>query len=321
MDGLAAWMGRIPWQLVAGAAASLVALLMGIFALRRGLFPKRSDVVERLERTVGVAQPAERAARKDDSEIASFLRPITWLVRPNKAEELSQLRQKLVQAGLRGPHAMEVFLAIKVGLAAILTVAFLQINARLGSRLEFPYDVAVAVWVCGLGFFLPHLFLRSMVQSRQIKISNALPDAMDMLVTCVEAGLGLDAAISRVSQEIGIAAPILGGELNLAFLEIQAGMTRADAFRRLAERTGVDDLRSLSAMLIQTELFGTSVARALRVHSEGMRIRRMQQAEERAAMVGVKMTFPLVMFILPSLMIVVMGPAIISIFEKVIGGK
>jgi tight adherence protein C len=127
--------------------------------------------------------------------------------------------------------------------------------------------------------------------------------------------LGIDASLSRVSEEIGIASPTLAAELNVTFLEVQAGVTRPDAFRRLAERTGVEELRQLSAMLIQTELFGTSVARALRVHAEGMRIKRMQRAEEKAAMVGVKMTIPLVLCILPSLIAVMLGPAIASIVE------
>jgi tight adherence protein C len=244
------------------------------------------------------------------------LRPIAWMVRPSKAEELSRLRQKLVHAGLRGPRSMEKFLVVKVLLAVVVTVVFYQINGRVQRPLTFPLDIAAAVWLCGAGFFLPHIWLRSKAQARQLQISNAMPDAMDLMVTCVEAGLSLDAAISRVSQEIGMAAPILGSELNLTFLEIQAGVRRADAFRRLAERTGVEDLRSLSAMLIQTEIFGTSVSRALRVHSEGMRIRRMQTAEEKAAMVGVKMTFPLVLCILPALLAIVVGPAVVSILDK-----
>jgi tight adherence protein C len=132
---------------------------------------------------------------------------------------------------------------------------------------------------------------------------------MDLLVTCVEAGLGLDAALSRVAEEMALAAPLLGRELNVTFLEIQAGVPRRDAFRRLADRTGVEDLKTLSAVLTQTEIFGTSIARALRVHAEGMRVKRMQKAEERAAMVSVKMTFPLILCILPSLIAVVLGPA------------
>jgi tight adherence protein C len=138
------------------------------------------------------------------------------------------------------------------------------------------------------------------------------------MVTCVEAGLGLDSAIFRVAQEISVASPVLGSELNLTYLEIQAGIPRADAFRRLADRTGVEDLRSLSATLIQTDVFGTSIARALRVHGDGMRVRRMQLAEEKTAMVGVKMTFPLILFILPSLIAVIMGPAVVSILNNVI---
>jgi tight adherence protein C len=139
---------------------------------------------------------------------------------------------------------------------------------------------------------------------------------MDLLVTCVEAGLGLDAAMSRVSQELQLSSPILGEEMNQTFLEVQAGVTRADSFRRLADRTGVEDLRSLAAMLIQTDIFGTSVARALRIHSDSMRVKRMQQAEEKAAMVSVKMTVPLVLCILPSLIAIVMGPAIVMITQS-----
>jgi tight adherence protein C len=318
MSALPTWLTSLPWQLLLGTAAAMLAVVSALFGFR-WLFPPPSEIARRLDGTTASPEPVERVGEKQDKALPSVLRPLAWMVRPSKAEELSRLRQKLFHAGLRGPRAMEGFLIAKVLLAVVLTVAFYQINGRLQRQLTFPVDLAVAVWICGAGFFLPHLWLRSRVRSRQLLITNALPDAMDLMVTCVEAGLSLDAAISRVSQEIGLAAPILGSELNLTFLEIQAGIRRADAFRRLAERTGVDELRSLSAMLIQTEIFGTSVARALRVHSEGMRIRRMQTAEEKAAMVGVKMTFPLVLCILPSLIAIVVGPAIVSITEKLLG--
>ena len=159
-------------------------------------------------------------------------------------------------------------------------------------------------------FFLPNLWLRGQIQERQRLIEDALPDAMDLLVTCVEAGLALDAAMSRVAQELELVAPVLAQELKQTLLEIQAGVRRSDAFHRLSNRTGVEDLRTLSAMIIQTEMFGTSVSRALRVHAEGMRTKRMQRAEEKAAMVSVKMTVPLILCILPSLMAVVIGPAV-----------
>jgi tight adherence protein C len=141
------------------------------------------------------------------------------------------------------------------------------------------------------------------------------------MVTCVEAGLALDAAMSRVAQELELVAPILGQEMKQTLLEIQAGVRRSDAFHRLSNRTGVEDLRTLSAMIIQTEMFGTSVSRALRVHSEGMRTKRMQRAEEQAAMVSVKMTVPLILCILPSLMAVVLGPAAVLIINNFAGQK
>ncbi len=318
MTELSAWLASLPWQLVAGSGAAMVAVVAALLGFR-WLFPPPSEIARRLEGTAAGVEPVDRVEEKQDKALPSVLRPLAWIVRPSKAEELSRLRQKLVHAGLRGPRAMEGFLVAKVLLAVVLTVAFYQINGRLQRQLTFPMDLVAAVWICGAGFFLPHLWLRSRARSRQLLITNALPDAMDLMVTCVEAGLSLDASISRVAQEIGLPAPILGSELNLTFLEMQAGVPRADAFRRLAERTGVDELRSLSAMLIQTEMFGTSVARALRVHSEGMRIRRMQTAEEKAAMVGVKMTFPLVLCILPALIAIVVGPAIVSIADKLLG--
>jgi tight adherence protein C len=160
------------------------------------------------------------------------------------------------------------------------------------------------------------MWLNGQIAKRKAAIGDNLPDSMDLLVTCVEAGLSLDAAMGRVSQELELVAPILAQEMKQTLLEIQAGVRRSDAFHRLSTRTGVEDLRTLSAMIIQTELFGTSVSRALRVHAEGMRTKRMQLAEERAAMASVKMTIPLIMCILPSLFAVVLGPAAAMIIKR-----
>jgi tight adherence protein C len=317
MNAVAVSTTTMPWLLVAGIAAGVVALLAALLGLRR-LFPSRSEVIDHLVRTVGGSEQRERQSEENHGGVGGLLRPLTWIARPSKADALGRLRQGLVHAGLRGPQAMEIFLASKLVLAVVLTIAFLLVNARIEHHLDFPKDLVAAVWVCTVAFFVPHLWIRHTARARQTQMSNALPDTMDLMVTCVEAGLGLDAALFRVAQEIGVAAPILGSELNLTFLEMQAGIARADAFRRLADRTGVEDLRSLSATLIQTEVFGTSVARALRVHGDSMRVRRMQQAEEKTAMVGVKMTFPLVLFILPALIAVIIGPAVVSILENVI---
>jgi tight adherence protein C len=303
--------------LIGATIAVAVAMVAAFLGLRR-FFAPRSEILDRLARTVGPGGSEARPSGQEGSAAQAFLRPVTWIAKPSEAEALSHLRRMLVRAGFRGPRAVEIFLATKLILAVVLTVAFLFINAKLARHLEFPVNLMAAFWVCIAAFYLPHFFVSQKAAKRQVVVSNSLPDAMDLLVTCVEAGLGLDAALFRVAQEITVAAPILGSEMNLTFLEMQAGVARADAFRRLAERTGVEDLRSLSATLIQTDVFGTSVAAALRVHADGMRTRRMQQAEEKTAMVGVKMTFPLVFFILPSLIAVIIGPAVVSIIANVI---
>jgi tight adherence protein C len=312
---LQTWLSDLNVQLALATLGLMVALVTAVAGVRSMFFAPTSEVVRRLERTVGRADAVERAVGRPGRNLSKVLQPLGWLVRPTKAAELSRLRTRLIQGGMRGPYALESFLGTKLIAAFVCTVVVLELNARL-IHLAFPVDLVLPVWTCIIAFFLPNWWLSSKVKERQSNIERALPDAMDLLVTCVEAGLAIDSAMSRVSEEIGLASQILGAELNLTFLEIQAGVPRPDAFRRLADRTGVEDLRSLSAMLIQTDLFGTSVARALRVHSDGMRIRRMQRAEERAAMVGVKMTIPLILFILPSLVAVLLGPAMVSIFEQ-----
>jgi tight adherence protein C len=323
MSFLQGWLGDMNLQLALATLGLMIALVAVAAGLRAMFFTGPSEVVRRLERTVGRADSIDRAVGRQGRGLSKILQPLSWLARPTKAAELSRLRNRLIQGGLRGAFALETFLATKLVLAFASTVFMLEANSRF-LQLRFPFDLVVPVWTCIVGFFLPNFWLSSKVKERQTQIERALPDAMDLLVTCVEAGLALDGALSRVSEEIGLASAVLGAEMNLTFLEIQAGIQRPDAFRRLADRTGVEDLRSLSAMLIQTDLFGTSVARALRVHADGMRIRRMQRAEERAAMVGVKMTIPLILFILPSLISILLGPAMVSIFEKLmpaVGGQ
>jgi tight adherence protein C len=314
-------------ELVLAALAGMV-FVIALAAGIRSMLSGRNEVVERLERAgkseFNAFEPSAVAQlpsgpRDFSQTLARLLRPFAFLAKPAKSEELSRARMNLVRGGYRGENGLEIFLGLKLFLAPLFTILFLEVNSQLATPLEFPLDVVISIWICAVAFFAPNFWLNSKIKERQTAIERALPDAMDLLVTCVEAGLGLDAAMSRVSQEMGLAAPILAAEMNLTFLEVQAGIPRADSFRRLADRTGVEDLRALSAMLIQTDVFGTSVARALRVHAEGMRIRRMQRAEEKAAMVSVKMTIPLVLCILPSLMAVVMGPAIVMI-SKSFGG-
>ena len=178
--------------------------------------------------------------------------------------------------------------------------------------------MAIALAICGLGYLLPSFILARMAKRRQHLIRLGLPDALDLLVVSVEAGLGLDQAIQRVADELAFAHQDLSDELRLINLELRAGKARAEALRNLADRTGLDDISSLVAMLVQTDKFGTSVANSLRVFSETLRTKRRQRAEEAAAKTGVKMVFPLVLCIFPAIWIVTIGPAAIR-FMKVLG--
>jgi tight adherence protein C len=319
-------------QLGLAATAGMI-FVIAVAAGVRSMLAGRHDVVDRLGRvgrgneldpfdasgSYSQSQPVIQPREDLSKTLARLLKPFSALAKPRKSDELTRARLNMVRAGLRGENSFEIFMGLKLFLAPLLTIAFLELNANLTNPMQFPVDVVLAIWVCGFVFFVPNLWLNGKIKERQTALEAALPDAMDLLVTCVEAGLGLDAAMSRVADETTLSAPILAEELQHTFLEVQAGVTRADSFRRLAERTGVEDLRSLSAMLIQTDIFGTSVARALRIHSEGMRVKRMQHAEEKAAMVSVKMTIPLVLCILPSLIAVVMGPAIVMITQSFAG--
>jgi tight adherence protein C len=308
---------NLNWELGGLGVTSLLFVVLFAAGARALLVPRRDQVIERIDR---LSDEADVRARLElaggGSVFAKLLRPFARLVRPTQTAELSRLRQRMQQAGLRSEYAMELFLASKLLLACAATLTFLYLNSRAVGRLVFPLDAAVAVWTCAGFFLVPNAWLRSRISTRKTWLERSLPDAMDLLVTCVEAGLGLDAALARVSDEIRLASPTLAQEMNVTFLEIQAGIARRDAFRRLSERTGVEDLRQLSAVLTQTEMFGTSIARALRVHAESMRIKRMQRAEEKAASVGVKMTLPLVICILPSLISVVLGPALASMIAQ-----
>lgn len=313
----------LSWELGALGLGVMVVLAAAGAAVYSWTAAPGDGVMDRIDRVTRRKDAA--AIRLDGPEAtkaATVLRrlasPLVALVKPTRSDELSLLRNQLIHAGLRSRHAMEAFLASKLALATTATLIFLQVNSHMADGLRFPVVGAAALVVCAAAYFLPNLWLVLLTKGRHADIRRGLPDAMDLLVTCVEAGLGLDAALSRVSRELKLAAPLLAAELNLTFLETQAGVSRRDAFRRLAERTGVDDLRQLTAVLTQTEIFGTSVATALRVHSDGMRMVRMQQAERKAAMVAVKMTIPLVLCILPSLIGVVLGPAIVEIATKLV---
>jgi tight adherence protein C len=227
---------------------------------------------------------------------------------PRSAKELGKLQQRLITAGYRGREAVVVFYGIRLGLAVIFFVLAATPIFRQSS-------LFVALAVCAVGYVLPSMVLARLAKRRQHRLRLGLADALDLLVVSVEAGLGLDQALQRVSDELMFAHPELCEELRLINLELRAGTARSEALHNLARRTQLDDIASLVTMLVQTDKFGTSVAQSLRVHSETLRTKRRQRAEEAAAKTGAKMVFPLVICIFPSIWVVTLGPAIIKFIQ------
>jgi tight adherence protein C len=231
---------------------------------------------------------------------------------PKSPKEMGRLQRRMVRAGFRNPaRAAVVYAASELILPLLLAVVTLGYFGIYRGGLY-------ALLAAAVGYALPGVFLSRRTQARQRQIQNGLPDALDLLIVCVEAGSGLDAAIVKASEELALAYPALADEFRLITTETRAGKPRLEAFRNFAQRTGVDDVRSLVAMLIQTDRFGTSIAQALRTHAEVSRTKRRQRAEERAAKLGVKLVFPLVFCLFPALYVVVLGPAVIKIMHSLL---
>jgi tight adherence protein C len=267
------------------------------------MMPKPATSIDRRIEELTSARTPDAAARpRFDSMIAFFKR--VGEKAPRSAGEMGSLRLRLVQAGYRRHEALTIFFGIRVVFALALFSLFST------SVLSRP-NMTLALGGLGVGYVLPGMVLARMAKRRAHRIRLSLADALDLLVVSVEAGLGLDQALSRVGSELEFAYPELSDELRLINLELRAGKPRAEALRNLADRTGVDDLSALVTMLIQTDKFGTSVAQSLRVYSETLRTKRRQRAEEAAAKTGVKMVFPLVFCIFPAIWIVTIGPAAI----------
>ena len=231
---------------------------------------------------------------------------------PKSPKEMGRLARRLSRAGFRQPRAAVYFAAAEIILP--IALALLAISTFGMYR-----GTIYALLAAGVGYALPGFWLALQTSKRQKQIQNGLPDALDLLIVCVEAGAGLDAAIVKASEELAISYPALAEEMQLITTETRAGKPRLEAFKNFAARTGVDDVRSLVAMLVQTDKFGTSIAQALRTHAATARTKRRQRAEERAAKLGVKLVFPLVFCLFPALYVVVLGPAVIKIMENLVG--
>jgi tight adherence protein C len=290
--------------LLAFVFATLIVAAIGIrFAGARG------DVIDRrLAEVTGSADRQEtgQAFQSLKAAVQKFGSKV-----PVSPSEMGKVRIRLVQAGYRGAEAVPIFYGIRMAIAIGTFVL-------LATPLVFRPNVPIGLGGSLLGYLLPGIGLARMAKKRQHKIQLALADALDLMVVSVEAGLGLDQAILRVGDELAFAHPELSEELRLVNIELRAGKGRTDALRNLADRTGLEDIASLTAMLIQTDKFGTSVAQSLRVHCETLRTKRRQRAEEAAAKTGVKMVFPLVFCIFPAIWVVTIGPAAIKFVEVLI---
>lgn len=231
-------------------------------------------------------------------------------VLPKSQAEVSVALQRLTRAGYRNESAVRVFYGYKVFVPlALAGIALVSGVAKLS-----PFFVYASC--LGLGFLLPDFWLGRQIKNRQKKMERGLPDVLDLLIICIEAGLSLDQATARTAEELKKAQPELCDEFGILVLEQRAGRARSEAWKHLSERTGVDNIRNLVSVLVQSEQFGTSVAKTLRVHSDTMRAKRIQQVEEMAAKTSVKLVFPLVFFIFPALFLVTLGPAVILMMES-----
>jgi len=285
-----------------------------IFILGIGLSVLIMNLTSPLRRRLGHTKEAPPTKDKMMVRVSTVLGPVASYVLPQKESEREDMTDKLIRAGFRSPQALPVFYAVKTLLTVALPMVVL-ISSRWFPELETRFALTYAMMAAGVGMLAPNFVLHKFVTRRTKALRNGFPDALDLLVVCVEAGLGLAAAIQRVADELNFSHPELAFELATVNAEIRAGRPREQALRNLADRTGLRDIKGLVGLLVQTMRFGTGVSDALRVYSEEFRDTRMQRAEEEAAKMGTTLIFPLVLCMFPVFFIVAIGPAVIRIME------
>lgn len=281
------------------------------------LFLRPNFAEERLDRLVPHSKTGSLVKPKlidntDSVFITKIARPINELIAPRKGDIDKRSRLRMIQAGYRSKHVYQYFFTVKLTLALLFPAIYLATLAFFSFTLG---RVLIVLLLMVIGFGLPDSIIGLIIRARQGRITRALPDALDLMVICVEAGLGIDMTFKRVGDEIRPICEDLSDEFALTNLEIRAGKTRSDCLKNMALRTGVPEINNLMTILIQTNRFGTSLAKTLRVHSDAMRIKRRQIAEETAAKSTVKLVFPLVCFIFPAIFVVLVGPGVIRIIQ------
>ena len=302
--------------------AVFLTITLGAWGLLSAIADRPSSAEERLSRVLNPATARVDAAtivRRQDQIQAKVTQAATKLgksLRPSNEAELGKLRLMLLNAGFRHEHAVQIYFGFKaLSMLIFLAVAAPLVVGRYGmTQTGLTYIVVAAAG----GFYLPGIVVGSIKKKRAEAIFLGLPDALDLMVVCVEAGLGLDIAMRRVTTELSTSCPILCEEFAIANFQVQMGRARKDVLRDLGVRTGVDDVRALAAVVIQSEKFGSSIGAALRVQSDSMRLKRKQLAEERAAKTAVKIMIPMILFIFPGVFVVLVGPAGIQIANTLI---
>lgn len=297
---------------------TMVLLCLGLYFA----FFRKDPALKRLEKLreapPDTSRPRKNALYREKEPTSPIDKALSFLYRvnqPSKEEDVKSVRLMLMQAGLRTNTAHRAYVAIRLACGLLLPLCFLLIGFyyRLSAQaILLGFAVGIA------GYFLPTLVLKQLVALRKNQMNRALPDAIDLMVVCAESGLGLDMTLKKVGEEIRPLSRHLSDEFNLTNLEIQAGKPRIDCFQNMNLRTGVKEIGNLMTVISQSTRFGTSISKALRVHSDAMRTKRRQIAEEKANKTMVKMMFPLIFFILPALFIVIIGPAAIRISKVLI---
>jgi len=297
-------------QMVRIVVVALVAGTFVIFGLGLGFLTL--GATDPIRRRLSGGKQAETQKGRTLVWINTMLGPVSRYILPQDEIERSRISEKLTHAGYRSPNAVQNYYAIKIVLAVVLPAMFLfvaQWIPDLTMRMELIYAFAAS----GVGLLAPGMVVDRILENRMKRLRNGFPDALDMLVVCVEAGLGMSQAIQRVADELVVSHEELASELSLVNAEIRAGVDRVTALKNLSHRTGLEDIRGLVSLLVQTLRFGTSVAESLRVYSEEFRDKRMQKAEEVAAKIGTKLIFPLIFFMFPPFFVISVGPAVIGL--------
>jgi tight adherence protein C len=297
------------------------AFIMATWAILSMISQRNSraqDRLSRLSRPQSMGEIDITSSKKDErmKGLVETAKSLAKPLMPQTEVETSSLRMELSYAGFRSDSAVAVYAGLRFGiLLSFLVISFAVFVPQYGMNFN---GLKWVIIITGIGFYLPKLVLWYLKKKRQQSIFLSLPDALDLLVVCVESGLGLDAGMRKVCEEMSQHAPVIAEELNLCNFQMQMGRPRREVLHDLGVRTGVDDLRSLAAILIQADRFGSSIAQALRVQSDSMRTRRKQIAEEKAAKTAVQLIFPLVLFIFPGIFVVLVGPAAILIMQNML---